>query len=62
MTAYFHFVFTTLDLAVLTHTPSANITAFQVYRPQEPPVENLLAEWNVNNALQNKHLETFLAV
>jgi hypothetical protein len=62
MTAYFHFVFTTLDLAVLSYTPAANITAFQVYRPHEPQVDILLAEWNIKNALQNKPLESFLSV
>ena len=62
MTAYFHFLFTTLDLGVLSYTPTANITAFQVYKPDDFPVSDLLAEWNVKNMLQKRPVETFLMV
>jgi hypothetical protein len=62
MTAYFHFLFTTLDLSMMVETPVANISAFQVYRPHEISVENLLSEWNLRNALKHKPLDHFLTV
>ena len=61
MTAYFHFLFTTLDLSIMTETPAANVTAFQVFRPHDPIVDDLLGEWNIRNALQNKPVEKFLS-
>ena len=54
MTAYFHFLFTTLDLTMMAEAPIANISAFQVYRPHELSVLTLLSEWNTRNALKNK--------
>ena len=62
MTSYFHFIFTTLDLSVLTHTPAANITAFQVYKPGDVAVGSLLAEWNIKNILHSKPVEAYLTV
>ena len=62
MTAYFHFLFTTLDLTMMAEAPIANISAFQVYRPHELSVLTLLSEWNTRNALKNKPIEPFLMV
>jgi hypothetical protein len=62
MTPYFHFLFTSLDLGVLKYTPTANITAFQLYKPGDFIVGSLLAEWNIKNTLQKKPIETFLTV
>jgi hypothetical protein len=62
MTAYFHFLFTTLDLSMMVETPVANISAFQVYRPHEISVENLLSEWKLRNALKQKRFDHFLTV
>lgn len=46
MTSYFHYMFTTLDLNLLEYAPAANITAFQLYRPEDPEVKNVLNDWN----------------
>jgi hypothetical protein len=40
-TSYFHFIFTTLDLAALEYYPSANITAFQLFEPNDTHVKGI---------------------
>ena len=62
MTPYFHFLFTSLDLGVLKYTPTANITAFQLYKPGDFVVGSLLSEWKIKNTIQNKPVDTFLTV
>lgn len=62
MTAYFHFIFTSLDLAILDYAPSANITAVQIFEPNSQKVANLLAEFNFKNMIKHKPLFKFLPV
>ena len=65
MTPYFHFLFTTLDLAVVTGIPSANFTAFQMYQPHDENIDKLLSQWNKiqwRNNIQNRPAEKFLMV
>lgn len=44
MTTYYHFIFTTFDLSLLTYAPPANITAFQLYRPNDPFIRNFFSK------------------
>ncbi len=54
MTAYFHFMFTTLDLSVIRDAPNANVTAIQVFEPDNKLANNLLAEYNFKNMINHK--------
>ena len=62
MTAYFHFIFTSLDLSILDFTPSANITALQIYEPNSTKINNLISEFNFKNILKNKPVFKYLPV
>ena len=62
MTAYFHFMFTTLDLSVVDYAPSANVTAIQVFAPDSPATQNLIVEFNYKNIIKNKPILKFLPV
>lgn len=55
-------MFINKDLSILNEAPAANITAFQIYRPNDPSIESLLSEWNVKDVLKKKPITSFLAV
>jgi hypothetical protein len=61
-TSYFHFLFTTFDLSALDFFPAANITAFQVFEPNNTQVQALLAEYNLKNMAAFKPLYKFISV
>ena len=62
MTAYFHFIFTNLDLSILDYAPSANITALQVYEPNDTSTRTIFAEFNLKNMVSKKPMFKFLPV
>lgn len=62
MTAYFHFIFTSLDIAILEHAPAANITALQIFEPNDPNVRSLFAEFNLKNMVANKPMFKYMPV
>ena len=62
MTAYFHFIFTNLDLSILDYAPSANITALQVYEPNDTSTRSIFAEFNLKNMVSKKPMFKFLPV
>ncbi len=62
MTAYFHFMFTSLDLAILEMAPSANITAIQVFQPNSSKIINIISEFNMKNMFKNRPLFKYLPV
>jgi len=62
MTAYFHFMFTTLDLSVIRDAPNANVTAIQVFEPDNKLANNLLAEYNFKNMINHKETLKYLPV
>ena len=62
MTAYFHIMFTTLDLSILEYAPSANITALQVYEPNDTSIKSVYAEFNLKNMVSKKPLFKYLPV
>ena len=62
MTAYFHIMFTTLDLSILDYAPSANITALQVYEPNDTSVRSIFAEFNLKNMVSKKPMFKYLPV
>jgi hypothetical protein len=62
MTAYFHIVFTTFDLAILDFSPSANITSFQVFDPNDENVRAVNAEFNLKQIVSHKPLFKFMPV
>lgn len=61
-TSYFHFLFTTFDLSALDYLPAANITAFQVFEPNNTSVQALLAEFNLKNMASFKPLYKYISV
>jgi hypothetical protein len=61
-TSYFHFLFTSFDLSALDYLPAANITAFQVFEPNNTKVQALLAEFNLKNMATSKPLYKFISV
>lgn len=62
MTSYFHFLFINLDLAAFEYTPSANVTAFQMFVPNDINVRNLLAEFNLKNIISQKPMLKYMPV
>lgn len=62
MTTYFHFLFTSLDLSAFEYTPSANVTAFQLYEPGDIHVRNVFAEFNLKNMVSHKPMYKFMPV
>ena len=62
MTAYFHVVFTTFDLAILDFAPSANITSFQVFDPNDENVRAVTAEFNLKQIVSHKPLLKYMPV
>lgn len=62
MTAYFHFMFTSLDLAILDYAPAANITGLQIYEPNDTNVRSIFAEFNLKNMVAHKPMFTFMPV
>lgn len=60
MTAYFHFIFTSLDIAILEHAPAANITALQIYEPNDQNVKSLFAEFNLKNMVAHKPMFKYM--
>lgn len=62
MTTYFHFMFTSLDLAVLDYAPSANITGLQVFEPNDTNIKTIFAEFNLKNMVSQKPLFKFMPV
>ncbi len=60
MTAYFHFMFTTLDLSTITYAPSTNITAFQIFEPNSSRANNLVTEFNFKNMVKHQPLFRYL--
>jgi hypothetical protein len=53
MTTYYHFIFTTFELSLLTYAPPANITAFQLYRPNDPLIRSVLNRNNSSRMLMS---------
>lgn len=62
MTAYFHFMFTSLDLEEIVIVPSANITSIQVFEPNDTKVTSLISEFNFKNMIKQKPLFKYLPV
>lgn len=62
MTTYFHFLFTSLDLAAFEYTPSANVTAFQMFEPNDLSVRNTFAEFNLKNLVSQKPMFKYMPV
>ncbi len=62
MTTYFHFVFTSLNLARLGYVPSANVTALQVFEPNDTNIRSIFAEFNLKNMVANKPLFSYMPV
>ena len=62
MTTYFHFVFTSLNLARLGYVPSANVTALQVFEPNDTNIRSIFAEFNLKNMVSNKPLFSYMPV
>lgn len=62
MTAYFHFMFTSLDLEEIMIVPSANITSIQVFEPNNTKVTSLISEFNFKNMIKQKPLFKYLPV
>ncbi len=62
LTNYFHFLFTSLDFSVFDYTLSTNLTAYQVYEPNETSVNKLLQELNSKNILNNKTEHKYIPV
>ncbi len=62
MTAYFHFIFTTLDLSVINFSPSSNVTAIQLFEPNNQLANNLLTELNFKNMINKKDAFKYLPV
>lgn len=62
MTTYFHFMFTSLDLSILDYAPSANITALQVFEPNDGSVRSLFAEFNLKNMVSHKPMFKYMPV
>lgn len=62
MTSYFHVIFTTLDLSILEASPSANITALQMFEPNNSRIINVNAEFNLKNMVAEKPLFRYLPV
>lgn len=60
MTAYFHFLFTALDLSMITYAPPANVTAFQIFEPNSSRANNLVTEFNFKNMVKNRPLFKYL--
>ncbi|CAF0769478.1 unnamed protein product [Brachionus calyciflorus] len=60
MTSYFHFMFTTLDLAFLDYSPSANITALQIFEPNDTQVRSIFAEFNLKNMVSQKPMFKYM--
>ncbi len=62
MTAYFHFMFTSLDLEEIQFVPSANITSIQVFEPNDTKVNSLVSEFNFKNMIKQQPLYKYLPV
>jgi hypothetical protein len=62
MTAYFHFIFTSLDLSVLDYAPFANITGLQVFEPNDTHIRSLFAEFNLKNMVLHKPMFKYMPV
>ena len=62
MTTYFHFMFTTLDLAELDYMPSANITALQILELNEPETKRLQRIFDLKNMEAKKPTFKYLPV
>jgi hypothetical protein len=62
MTTYFHFIFTTFDLAELSYAPSANITAMQVFEPNDINVKSIFAEFNLKSMVSDKPMYKYMPV
>jgi hypothetical protein len=60
MTAYFHVMFITFDLQMLDYGPSANITGFQVFEPNDSNVRAVNAEFNLKQIVAHKPLFKFM--
>ncbi len=50
------------DIGIINFAPPANITAIQIFRPNDQVVKNLIAEWNLKNIFQKKPIMTDLPV
>ena len=62
MTTYFHFMFSSLDLSILDYAPSANITALQLFEPNDSSVRSLFAEFNLKNMVAHKPMFKYMPV
>lgn len=62
MTSYFHFMFTTLDLAHIDYAPSANITALQIFEPNDTHIRSVFAEFNLKNLVSHKPMFKYMPV
>ena len=62
LTNYFHFLFTSLDFSVFDYALSTNLTAYQVYEPNEKSVNTLLKELNLKNKLNKKADNKYIPV
>lgn len=62
LTSYFHFMFTTLDLAYLEYSPSANVTALQIFEPHNMQIRSLFAEFNLKNMVSHKPMFKYMPV
>ncbi|CAF0769509.1 unnamed protein product [Brachionus calyciflorus] len=60
MTTYFHYLFTSLDISIFEHTPSANVTAFQVFEPGDALLRNIFAEYNLKNMVSHKPMFKYM--
>ena len=61
-TAYYHFMFTTLDLPALEFMPSANVTALQMYRSNDPNLQRIKASFTSRHIESKKRALKYLPV
>ena len=62
MTTYYHLIVTSSDLSVLDYSPSSNISALQIYTPNNALVQNLYAEFNLKSMISKKPLFKYMPV
>ena len=61
-TSYFHFMFTTLDLSVLEFMPSANVTALQLFKLNDPSLKRIKALFDLKHVESKKRAIKYLPV
>jgi hypothetical protein len=62
MTSYFHFMFTSLDLYEMEYAPAANITALQIFDPNDTNVMTVFAEFNLKQMVSQKPMFKYMPV